>query len=80
MRRCAVCDSKELYEYKRYFQFGAGMGDELLPKLAPVPFFSVARIRPTVCADCGHIELVASDDARKKLTESEHWKPISREC
>ena len=79
MKHCPVCDSKELYEYKKYYQYGAGMGEEILPKLAPIPFFSVAKIRPTVCVNCGHIGLFASEAARAKLKESEHWKPISRE-
>ena len=78
MKQCPVCNSNELYEYKKYYQYGAQMGEELLPKLAPVPFFSVAKIRPTVCLDCGHIALFASESARRKLKESEHWKPAFR--
>jgi DNA-directed RNA polymerase subunit RPC12/RpoP len=79
MKSCPACGSKELYEYKKFFQYGGQMGEELLPKIAPVRFLSVAKIRPTVCAECGHIALFASEDARKKLGKSEHWKPASPE-
>jgi hypothetical protein len=79
MTRCPVCDSQELYEYKKYFQFGGGTGEHLLPKLNPIPFFSVAAIRPTVCLTCGHIALFASESARKKAKESGHWQAAARE-
>ena len=35
-------------------------------------------IHPTVCVDCGHIGLFASEDARSRAKASEHWRPISR--
>ena len=76
MKRCPVCGSKELYECTKYYRY-SGCGEEVLPKLAP-NFFSGAKIRPTVCAECGHIGLFASEAARRKATESEHWKRIDR--
>ena len=76
MKRCPVCGSKELYECTKYYRY-SGCGEEVLPKLAP-SFFSGAKIRPTVCAECGHIGLFASEAARRKAKESEHWKPIDR--
>jgi hypothetical protein len=75
MKRCPVCDSKELYEYKKAYRH-SGMGEEVLPKLGSTVFWP-AKLRPTVCAACGYISLFASEEARRKLRESVHWKPIS---
>ncbi len=75
MKRCPACDSNELYEYKKYYSSSDGTSPELLPKLG-ANFFSAAKFRPTVCLDCGHIGLFASEDARMKLKASEHWRAI----
>ena len=76
MKRCPVCGSTELYECKKFYRY-SGCGEEVLPKLAP-GLFSGAQIRPTVCVECGHIGLFASEAARRKATQSEHWKRIDR--
>jgi predicted RNA-binding Zn-ribbon protein involved in translation (DUF1610 family) len=78
MKRCPVCGSKEIYECIQDYRY-SGMGEEVLPKLAPSFFSMGAKIRPTVCVECGHIALFASEDARRKATESKHWKAIRGE-
>ena len=77
MKRCPACGSDEIYECTKYYRY-SGCGEEILPKLAP-SLFSGAKIRPTVCLECGHIALFASEDARRKAKESAHWKPVSGE-
>ena len=77
MKRCPACGSKEIYECKKYYRY-SGCGEEILPKLS-ANFFSGAKIRPTVCAECGHIGLFASEAARTKAKESEHWRPLRGE-
>jgi transcriptional regulator with XRE-family HTH domain len=75
MKPCPVCGSNDIYQYPEYFRFQSGSGEELLPKLRN-PVFSVAKIRPTVCLSCGYIRLFASEQARKKLKTSKHWKAV----
>jgi len=74
MKPCPTCKSDEIYQYKEYFQY-SGSGEELLPK-ASKGLFSVAKICPFVCIECGHIRLMASSDARQNIVASEHWKPV----
>lgn len=78
MKRCPVCGSKEIYQCNKDVRY-SGCGEEILPKLAPGLLSMGAKIRPTVCIDCGHIGLFASEDARRKAKESKHWRPIARE-
>jgi predicted RNA-binding Zn-ribbon protein involved in translation (DUF1610 family) len=78
MKRCPACGSKEIYRCEKDCRY-SGCGEELLPKLAPSVFSAGAKIRPTVCLDCGHIALFASEDARRKAKESEHWRPMRRD-
>ena len=66
LKPCPVCQSNEIYQYKEYFEY-SGVGEELLPKLGS-GMFSVAK----VCADCGHIRLIASSETREKLVTSKH--------
>lgn len=76
MKSCPVCGSKEIYQYKDFFQSpGAGIGETLLPGLSS-GFIIAAKIRPTVCADCGHVRVFASEEARRKLKTSKHWKLV----
>jgi hypothetical protein len=77
MKHCPVCGSKEIYECNKDYRY-TGCGEEVLPKLAPGIFTGV-KIRPTVCLECGHIGLFASEDARRRARESEHWKPMTRQ-
>jgi hypothetical protein len=77
MKRCPICGSKEIFECTKDYRY-SGCGEEVLPKLAP-GLFTAAKIRPTVCVDCGHIGLFASEAARTKAKESAHWRPIGRE-
>lgn len=73
MKPCPVCGSKEIYQYKDYFMYGLSSGEALLPGLGA---FSMARIRPSVCIGCGHVSIFASEEARKKLKASKHWKAV----
>lgn len=71
MKSCQVCGSNEIYQYKDYFRYGMSAGEELLPGLGS---FSMASIRPSVCTSCGHVRLFTSEDSRKKVKVSKHWK------
>lgn len=68
MKSCPMCDSNEIYQYRDYFQYGLAAGEELLPGLG-------ARIRPSICASCGYVQIFASEEARKKMKVSKYWKP-----
>ena len=39
-------------------------------------FIFVAQIRTAVCHSCGHVRIFASEEARKKLKTSKHWKAV----
>lgn len=73
MKSCPVCGSNEIYQYKDYFAYGMSAGEELLPGVGA---FSMARIRPSVCVSCGHVRFFASEETRKKLKVSKHWKAV----
>lgn len=76
MKPCPVCGSNEIYQYKDYFSDPAGAGGEtLLPGLG-ASFLFAAKICPTVCHSCGHVRIFASEEARKKLKTSKHWKAV----
>jgi transcriptional regulator with XRE-family HTH domain len=73
MKPCSVCGSSEIYQYKEYFPNPGGAGGEtLLPGLGGFVF--AAEVCPTVCHDCGYVRIFASEEARKKLKTSKHWK------
>jgi transcriptional regulator with XRE-family HTH domain len=73
MKGCPSCGSNELYQYKK--DFGDTV-ETLLPKLGSA--LAVARLRTTVCANCGYVQIFASEDARKKLKASTHWKAVTK--
>ena len=74
MKPCPECKSGNIYQYKDYVEFG-GFGGELLPKLA-TGMFSLAKYRPVICFDCGHIRFFASKEARNKLENSKSWMRV----
>ena len=75
MKSCPACGSNEIYQYKDYFQNpGSAGGETLLPGLGSL--FVAAKIRPTVCNSCGHVRIFASEEVRKKLKNSKHWKLV----
>lgn len=74
MKPCPLCQSEEVYQYKKYFRY-TGVGEELLPK-AGSGLFGVAEICPVVCVSCGLIRFFASEEAREKLKKSEHWNKV----
>ena len=76
MKPCPVCGSNDIFQYKDYFQSpGASMGETLLPGLGS-KFVLAAKICPTVCQSCGHVRVFASEEVRKKLKTSKHWKLV----
>ena len=76
MKPCPACGSNEIYQYKEYFQSpGSSMGETLLPGLGS-SFVFAAKICPTVCQSCGHVRVFASEEVRKKLKTSKHWKLV----
>jgi transcriptional regulator with XRE-family HTH domain len=74
MKPCPACGSNEIRQYKKDFGY-TGVGETLLPGLGPLNLY-VAKIRPSVCLSCGHVRIFASEEARKKLRASKHWKPV----
>jgi transcriptional regulator with XRE-family HTH domain len=77
MKPCPVCGSNEIYQYEDYFSDPSGPGGAtLLPGLGSVLW--VAKLCPSVCQSCGHVRIFASEEARKKLKTSKHWKAVER--
>jgi transcriptional regulator with XRE-family HTH domain len=75
MKPCPVCGSNEIYQYEEYFADpSAPGGATLLPGLGGI--LRAAQICPSVCHSCGHVRIFASEEARKKLTSSKHWKLV----
>ena len=75
MKPCPACGSNEIYQYKDYFPNPGGAGGEtLLPGLGSV--FSAAEICPYVCHSCGCVRIFASEESRKQLKASKHWKAV----
>lgn len=75
MKPCPVCGSNEIYQYAEFFTDPATPGGAtLLPGLETT--FGGAKIRPCVCQSCGYVQIFASEEARKKLQTSKHWKRV----
>ena len=74
MKPCPVCGSNEIYEHRKYFRDTGGTWETLLPGLGNI--LSVAKIRTSVCHKCGHVRIFASEEARRKLKSSKHWKSV----
>ena len=75
MKPCPICGSNEIYQHKGSFPNpGGAMGETLLPGLGGLLF--AAEICPTMCHSCGHVRIFASEEARKKLKTSKHWKLV----
>lgn len=72
---CPVCGESTLYQYKQDIQY-SGVGEELLPKPGKGEF-SVAEVRPVVCASCGDVRLIASGEVLKRMQTSEHWERLN---
>ena len=75
MKTCPECNSNKVYQYKEDIESGGGYGPDLLPKAAP-GMFSIAKLLPVVCVECGYIRLYASEKAREKLEASKHWVQV----
>ncbi len=73
MKSCTECGSENTYKFKKHIDAEGGHGPDLLPKLAPSAFSS-AKFVPVVCGDCGSVKFYASEEARAKMKESEHWE------
>lgn len=74
MKPCSICQSDDIYEHKGDFEF-TGLSGELLPNLGK-NVLSTAKIQPTVCATCGHVQIFASKDVRTKMKTSKAWKKV----
>jgi transcriptional regulator with XRE-family HTH domain len=74
MKSCPVCGSSEIYEHKDYFRDTGGTWETLLPGLGSL--LSVAKIRTSVCHQCGHVRIFASEEARRKLKTSKRWRAV----
>jgi hypothetical protein len=68
---CAVCGERSLYVRKNVAS-GTFEGPTLLPGLGG--WFSYATFNVVVCATCGHTQFFASEEARRKLSDSGWWK------
>lgn len=74
VKPCPECGSSEIYQYKKdFYGPGVAMGESLVPGLGK-HIFTFAKIRTTMCQDCGLVCIYASEDARKRLKTSKHWK------
>ena len=74
MKPCSICQSDDIYKHEGEFEF-TGLSMELLPNLG-ASLFSTAKICPTICANCGHVQIFASQEVRTKMKNSKHWKKI----
>lgn len=76
MKPCPICSSNEIYQYEEYFADPSSPGGTtLLPELGSA--LLGAKVRPVVCQNCGYVQIFASEEARKKLKTSKHWKLVS---
>lgn len=75
MNTCQVCGSNEIYLHEDYFRDKGGTGETVLPGLGSNALF-VAKIRTSVCQNCGLVRIFASEDARNKLATSKGWKRV----
>ena len=73
MKACPECGSNKVYRYKKPIESAGAYGPVLLPKLNP-GFLSTAKMVVVVCKDCGLIRFYATEEAREKLGDSEHWE------
>lgn len=69
---CPVCSSTEIYRYKAGYSLST---EDLLPGLGTI--FLSAKIRPALCAACGHILFFGSEEARRKVRGSAHWALVA---
>jgi transcriptional regulator with XRE-family HTH domain len=75
MKPCPVCSSNEIYQFEDYFPDPSSPGGAtLLPGLGSI--LVAAKMRPSVCQSCGYVRIFASEEARKKLKTSKHWKIV----
>jgi len=72
MKTCPECNSSKVYQYKEEIESGGGYGPDLLPKAAS-GLFSIAKLLPVICVECGYMRLFASEEARKTVETSKHW-------
>ncbi|MGB0388653.1 MAG: hypothetical protein ACPGWR_27850 [Ardenticatenaceae bacterium] len=71
---CPECKSKELYRSQEVAAGGA-YGPNLLPHLGG--YFSPAKFIVVVCESCGLTRFFASQEARRKLSESSKWRRLA---
>jgi hypothetical protein len=66
---CPTCGQQSLY-VKQEVPAGSGDGIYLLPGLGELFYYATFDV--VICASCGHTRFFASEDARRKLPDS-NW-------
>jgi transcriptional regulator with XRE-family HTH domain len=74
MSPCPECRSSEVYGCTELVDTTT-IGGELLPQLSPRRLSS-AKIRPVICADCGHLRFFVEPDALERLHSSDAWELV----
>jgi hypothetical protein len=70
---CPECESRDVYKTKEIASGGSDF--QLLTGLGT--WHSAAKMIVVVCRACGLIRAYASEEARKKLSESKKWTRVS---
>lgn len=70
-RECPNCGSGDQFVGPEVASGGAYAPD-LLPGLGR--WYRAARLRAVVCRDCGLMRLFASEEARRRLGDSDRWR------
>ena len=75
MKPCLMCQSENVFVYKKDVASAGGAGPELLPALAS-GWLKTAEFRPVVCADCGYVMYFAAQASLDKLHagEAKGWE------
>jgi len=72
LARCPNCESGDQYRCVRPVSAGGGHAPNFLPGLGSL--FRSARFEIVVCRECGLTRWFASEEARRRLSESKRWK------
>ena len=78
MTTCPRCESTDLYQHKRPIDAGGAYGPNLLRDLEPGRL-SFATLRVVLCANCGNLTLLASEEARRAVVGSSNWERLPSE-
>jgi predicted nucleic-acid-binding Zn-ribbon protein len=70
---CPNCGSRSIYRSEEV-EATSTHGPNILPWLGRL--FHRARMSLLLCRDCGLVRVFADAEARTKVSQSEHWKPL----